>query len=65
MLGVTAKGPGEGRPICLKGRLGFKLLYSDKPLTPMLKNDDQFVEVSWTEALGVGDLLKSFDELKK
>jgi len=65
VIGVTAREPGEGRPLCLKGRLGLELLYADKPLTPMLKKDDQYVEVSWTEALGMEGVLKKLDELKK
>jgi hypothetical protein len=31
----------------------------------MLKKDEQFVEVSWPEALGVDGVLKKLDELKK
>lgn len=65
VLGVTARETGEGRPLCLKGRLGLELLYSDEPLTPMLKKDDQFVEVSWAEALGMDAVLKKLEELKK
>ncbi|MFX4262189.1 2Fe-2S iron-sulfur cluster-binding protein [Pelotomaculum propionicicum] len=65
VLGVTAKEPGTGRPLCLKGRLGLELLYSDDPVKPMLKKDEQFVEVSWPEALGMDDVLKKLDELKK
>ena len=65
VLGITARDTGVGRPLCLKGRLGLEFLYSDKPLTPMLKKDDVFVEVSWPEALGVEGLLKKFDELKE
>jgi NADH dehydrogenase/NADH:ubiquinone oxidoreductase subunit G len=56
-IGVVAKNPSEGRPLCLKGRLGLELRYNDEPLKPMLKKDDQFVEVSWTEALGLEEIL--------
>ncbi|OPX88756.1 MAG: NADP-reducing hydrogenase subunit HndC [Pelotomaculum sp. PtaB.Bin104] len=62
VIGVTAGAPGEGRPLCLKGRLGMELLYNDNPPTPMLKKDDQFVEVSWVEALGMEGLLKKLME---
>jgi len=65
VLGVPARETGEGRPLCLKGRLGLALLYSDEPLTPMRKKDDQFVEVSWAEALGMDAVLKKLEELKK
>ncbi len=64
VIGVTAKESGEGRPLCLKGRLGLELLYVDKPLTPMLKKDDRFVEVSWAEVLGMDNVLKKLIELK-
>jgi NADP-reducing hydrogenase subunit HndD len=57
-IGITAKAPGDGRPLCLKGRLGLELLKVDNPVTPMLKKDDEFVQVSWAEALGLDDVLK-------
>lgn len=65
VIAVTARETSVGRPLCLKGRLGLELLYTDEPLTPMLKKDEQFVEVSWPEALGIEDVLKKLDELKK
>ncbi len=58
VIGVVAKGSGEGRPLCLKGRLGLELRYNDKPLKPMLKKGDEFVEVSWPEALGLDDIME-------
>jgi NADH dehydrogenase/NADH:ubiquinone oxidoreductase subunit G len=57
VIGVVASAPGEGRPLCLKGRLGMELRYNDEPLKPMLKKDGQYVEVSWTEALGLDDIM--------
>ena len=57
-IGVTPKAPGNGRPICLKGRLGLELLYVDNPMDPMMKKDDKFVPVSWEEALGIDGVLK-------
>ncbi len=61
VVSVTAKAPGDGRPLCLKGRLGMELRHNDQPPTPMLKKDGDFVEVSWTEALGLDDIM---DKLK-
>ncbi len=58
VIGVVAKASGEGRPLCLKGRLGMELRYNDTPLKPMLKKDDEYVEVSWVEALGLDDILE-------
>lgn len=65
VIGVSANAPGEGRPLCLKGRLGMELRYSDQPLTPMLKKDGEFVEVSWLEALELEDVLTRLKELEK
>lgn len=64
VIGITAKEPGPGRPLCLKGRLGLELLYVDEPLTPMLKKDGQFVPVSWAEALGLEGVLSRIKELE-
>ena len=61
-IGITAKTPGDGRPLCLKGRLGLELLKVDDPVTPMLKKGDEFVQVSWAEALGLDDVLKKLKE---
>jgi NADP-reducing hydrogenase subunit HndD len=58
VIGVAAKAPGEGRPLCLKGRLGLELRYNDEPLKPMMKKDNEFVEVSWTEALGLDEIME-------
>lgn len=65
VIGVTAGTPGAGRPLCLKGRLGMELLYCDHPQPPMLKKDDQFVEVSWAEALGLESILNKLMEQGK
>jgi len=64
-IGITAKAPGDGRPLCLKGRLGLEFLKVDKPVTPMLKKDDEFVQVSWAEALGLDAVLKKLEEQEK
>ncbi len=61
VISVTAKAPGDGRPLCLKGRLGMELRHNDQPPVPMLKKDGEFVEVSWVEALGLDDIM---DKLK-
>ncbi|MEN6441574.1 MAG: 2Fe-2S iron-sulfur cluster-binding protein [Syntrophobacter sp.] len=61
-IGVTARAPGNGRPLCLKGRLGLELLKVDDPVTPMLKKDDEFVQVSWAEALGLDGVMKKLKE---
>ncbi len=62
VIGVTAKEPGSGRPLCLKGRLGLELLYNEKPVAPMLKKDGAYVEVPWVEALGLEGVLEKLKE---
>lgn len=57
VVGITAQAPDKNRPLCLKGRLGLELLHVDQPLTPMLKEDGQFVEVTWAKALALEDVL--------
>ncbi len=64
-IGISANSPGKGRPLCLKGRLGLELLYVDEPMKPMLKKDDEFVEVSWGEALGLDGVLKKLKEMEE
>jgi len=64
-IGITAKAPGEGRPLCLKGRLGLELLKVDDPMAPMLKKDGEFVQVSWAEALGLAGVLEKMKEQEK
>lgn len=60
-IGVVPKAPGQGRPLCLKGRLGLELKYLDEPPAPQLKKDGEFTEVSWAEALGLQDILSKLE----
>lgn len=64
-IGITARAPGNGRPLCLKGRLGLELLKVDDPVIPMLKKDDEFVQVSWAEALGLDGVLEKLKEQER
>ncbi len=64
VIGVTAKEPGSGRPLCLKGRLGLELLYNEKPVAPMLKKDGTYVEVPWAEALGIEEVIEKLKEVE-
>ncbi|MCF8010349.1 MAG: (2Fe-2S)-binding protein [Clostridiales bacterium] len=63
VIGVTPREPGEGRPLCLKGRLGLELKYCDEPPKPMLKKNGEFVQVPWAEALEIKDLINKIIEL--
>ena len=60
-VAVRAKAPTEGRPLCLKGRLTTELKHVDNPEKPFKKLDDEFVETTWEEALGLDDILKKLD----
>lgn len=63
VVGVTAASPGDGRPLCLKGRLGMELLHVSDPLPkPQIKKDGEFVEVAWAEALGLEGILDKLQE---
>ena len=58
VIGVRALSAGEGRPLCLKGRLTVDLMYNEDPKTPMVKRDGEFAEASWAEVLGLEKLLE-------
>ncbi|MGE5630053.1 MAG: 2Fe-2S iron-sulfur cluster-binding protein [Caulobacteraceae bacterium] len=53
VIAVRAKEAGEGRPLCLKGRLSVDLNYNDQPKTPYIKKEGSFVEATWAEVLGL------------
>lgn len=61
VFGVRAKAPGEGRPLCLKGRLTLDLCYNENPKAPMLKKDGKYVEATWAEALGLEKLFEKIE----
>ncbi len=65
IVGVRAKSPSNGRPLCLKGRLTLDLLYNETPSTPLLKKDGEYVEVSWAEALELEVLLQKLGTIHK
>ena len=62
VYGVRAKTPGEGRPLCLKGRLSVDLSYNENPKTPMMKKDGEYAEVTWAEALGLEKILVKIEK---
>lgn len=57
VMAVRALQAGEGRPLCLKGRLAVDLTYNEKPKTPYIKKDGKFIEASWQEVLGLDKIL--------
>ncbi len=51
VTGVEDAEPNKGR-LCVKGRYGFDFIYSEDRLkTPLIKENGQFREASWDEAL--------------
>ncbi|MGM0471788.1 MAG: 2Fe-2S iron-sulfur cluster-binding protein [Bacillota bacterium] len=65
VIGVEAQEPGEGRPLCLKGRLWLEFKFIDDIEDAYLRKDDEFVKVDWKEALGlegIMDKLIALDE---
>lgn len=53
VTGVEDAEPNKGR-LCVKGRYGYDFIYSkDRLTTPLIKENGQFREASWDEALGL------------
>lgn len=66
VVGVTANSAAPGRPLCLKGRLGTDFMYNpDRTDLPLINKDGEFVETSWEEALGLGNIVEKINSLKK
>lgn len=57
VVAVRALKVGEGRPLCLKGRLTVDFTNNDNPKTPFIKKDGEFVKASWSEVLGLDKIL--------
>ena len=64
VVGVTARAAANGRPLCLKGRIGTDFKYTAKRTErPFLKKDGEFVQVSWEEFLGLGNIVEKINGL--
>lgn len=63
-VAVRAKEPTNGRPLCLKGRLTTELINVDNPDTPYRKVGDEFVETTWTQALGLEEALEKIAKME-
>ncbi|WP_069650923.1 2Fe-2S iron-sulfur cluster-binding protein [Caloranaerobacter ferrireducens] len=55
-VAVKAKTPGEGRPLCLKGRLWTELVNVEKVDKPYIKENGKFIETDWQKALGLEEI---------
>ncbi len=61
---TAAQGPSNKGRLCVKGRFGYDFVHSPERLTtPLIKENGQFREASWEEALGL--VAKKFKEVKK
>ena len=63
-VAVRAKEPTNGRPLCLKGRLTTELINVDNPDVPYRKVGDEFVETTWTQALGIEEALEKIAKME-
>jgi len=66
VIGVTAKSAANGRPLCLKGRIGSDFRYNpDRTEMPFINQDGEFVQVTWAEFLGLGNIVEKINSLTK
>lgn len=66
VIGVTAKAPGKGRPLCNKGYLGINFLHVPTQVAlPLVKKDGEFVETSWEDALGISGITAKLAKIKE
>ena len=63
-IGVRAKAPTNGRPLCLKGRLTTELLNIDNPDKPYRKIGGKFVESTWAKAIGLSDVMEKIEKIE-
>ncbi|WP_042338148.1 2Fe-2S iron-sulfur cluster-binding protein [Desulfosporosinus youngiae] len=65
IVGVTAKSAASGRPLCLKGRLGSDFKYNPERLEkPFVNQNGEFVQVTWSEFLGLGNIVDKINMLE-
>ncbi|SEG08849.1 Molybdopterin oxidoreductase Fe4S4 domain-containing protein [Caloramator fervidus] len=62
---VTPKAPSEGRPLCLKGKIGNELKYLDDVETPYIRVEGKLEPVSWAKALGLEEILYKIETEKR
>ncbi|MDQ7093749.1 2Fe-2S iron-sulfur cluster-binding protein [Desulfosporosinus sp. PR] len=64
VIGVTAKSAANGRPLCLKGRIGSDFRYNaERKDNPFLNKDGEFIQVTWSEFLGLGNIVEKINSL--
>ena len=66
VIGITAKSAANGRPLCLKGRIGSDFRYNpERTEKPFINQEGRFVQVSWEEFLGLGNMIEKINLLAK
>lgn len=66
VIGVTAKSAANGRPLCLKGRIGSDFKYNPERMDrPFVNQNGEFVQVSWSEFLGLGNIVEKIIGLER
>jgi len=66
IIGVTAKSADNGRPLCLKGRIGSDFRYNpNRTEMPFINQDGEFVQIPWEEFLGLGNIVEKINSLAK
>ena len=63
-IAVTAKKPGPGRPLCLKGRMMTELMFLDNPDTPYMKGAGEFKETNWMTVTGLNNVYKRIEKIE-
>lgn len=62
---VTPKAPGNGRPLCMKGKIGSELRHIENAEKPYLKINGEYVQVEWSIALGMADMIDTIKKVEK
>lgn len=66
MIGVTAKSAANGRPLCLKGRIGSDFKFNPQCTEmPFINKNGEFVQVAWEEFLGLGNIVEKINSIVK
>jgi NADH dehydrogenase/NADH:ubiquinone oxidoreductase subunit G len=64
VMGVTAKSAANGRPLCLKGRIGSDFRHNPNRVDkPFIKQNGDFIQVTWEEFLGLGNIVEKINSL--
>jgi len=66
VIAVTAKSAANGRPLCLKGRIGSDFMHNpERTELPFINQEGEFIQVAWEEFLGLGNIVEKINSLAK